>query len=339
MREARRQATRQAGSDARMGGVPVWPRTWLEPAEPSVPNASGRRERFRARRVLALAAIGAVVLAVALPRVVEAVEPGLTTRAGGGNVVRIVSDAAGHRFDKGHVREVEAGVDGPVWVAVGRRVLALDTPGATGPRTGGWQSFPRRLSIAVDGTLQAVEDGGETVTLTESGWVPVEPAPAVGTDAPALDPLVQEQLRAQGIEHPPRVFADGEGPDGLRWLAIDVSADPGLRPADYRLLRFDGTEWTILGPDQGIPRDTRAVWTVPGPQAPIALAVDQAGRAWFSLDLNGLWVADEEGAERVRFPGLGVGALDLASTPDGAVWIASLRGGLFCWSPAEGPIR
>lgn len=333
-RAARRQVARQLGADARMGLVTPAPAAWLE--EEGITVSAGNRHRARPPRpgrIVVLAAIVALVPVMAMPRIVGGVEPALTTRSASQDVVRVLADDAGHRLDSGYVREVEVGSDGTVWVAVGRRVLALGTPGAIEPRARGWEAFPRRLSLRSDGVLWAVEDGGDIVSLTGTGWVPYEAPPPDPGDPLALDAAAVDQLRAAGFEHLPRVLAGVVGAGEQRWLVVDVSARPDQRPSEHRLLRFDGSGWTVLGPDQGLPRDTRRAWTTRGPEAPVALAVDRAGRAWFSIDHGGLWVAGDEGIERVRFPGLGSGALDLAGTSDGAVWIASTRGGLFRWSP------
>ncbi len=296
-------------------------------------GATARRARRRAaRRIVILAAVAALVPVLGFPRAVEAVGLGLTTEPATDDIVRVLADDAGHRFDRGHVREVEVSVDGTVWLAVGRRVLALGTPGAIEPRAPGWRAFPRRISSREDGTLWAVEDGGGVVTLTETGWTSVDSPPPRTTDPPAIDGAAVDALRASGVERTPRVLAAGGEPGQQRWLVVDVSERPDERPADYRLMRFDGTDWTVLGPDEGMPRDDQQPWTMAGPQTPVALAVNRTGRAWFSLDRRGLWLADDD-VERVRFPGLGTGALDLASTPDGAIWIVSSLGRLYRWNP------
>lgn len=331
-RQARRQAARQLGADARMGLPPAWPGAWLEPETSAAGDHLAPNRHTRARRIVILAAVAALVPALAWPGIVNAVEVGLVTRPASDEVVRVLADDAGHRLDRGYVREVEVGADGTVWLAVGRRVLALGRPGAAEPRARGWEAFPRRLSVQTDGALWAVEDGGQTVTLTGTGWASGQAPLPADSDPLALDEAALEQLTAAGIERPPRVLAGVTGPDQQRWLVVDVGPRPDERPSQRRLLRFDGSDWTVLGPDQGLPGDTRDAWTVPGPEAPVALAVDHAGRAWFSLDHHGLWVADDEGFSRVRFPGLGSGALDLAVTPDGSVWIAGARGSLFRWT-------
>lgn len=307
---------------------------WLELEDAHEPGA-GDPDRRRSRRLRAtiLAALAGLALVVALPGVVRSAEPPSTMLPDGGQVEQVLTDEVGHRLDRGNVREVEVAADGTVWLAVGRRVLALDLPGATEPRAPGWRSFPRRLQAPPDGALWAVEDGGATVELGVAGWVPRVAVLPAAEDPLSLDAAALEQLRAAGIEGVPRVVAAGSGPDGRRWLMVDTSSHQGQPPAEYRLLRYDGSAWAVLGPDEGLPRDTRLAWTTPGPQAPAALAVDGGGRAWFSLDANGLWLADDSGIERVRFPGLGTGALDLAGTADGDVWIATTRGGLFRWSP------
>jgi streptogramin lyase len=282
--------------------------------------------------VLTLAVLAALGLAMASPTTVDSNEPMPATLPTAEEVVAVLADDAGRRFDRGNVREVEIGADGTVWLAVGRRVLALDTPGAAEPRARGWEALPRRLAVAPDGALWAVEDGGATVVLGDHGWVVRERPRAEGDDRSALDEAALEQLRDAGIERAPRVLAEASGHGGVRWLVVDASPRLQQAPAEYRLLRGDGSGWTVLGPGEGL-RDTRRAWTTPGPQAPVALTVDRDGRAWFSLGADGLWLADGEGIHRVRFPGLGSGALDLAGTPDGTVWIASTRGGLFRWSP------
>lgn len=335
-RQVRRQTARQLGTAGRMGLGPPWPSPWLEvEALPEPSDGAGHGRRRRTGRIVLVATLVAVVAALAVPRLATAVEPELVGRLDGGDVVRILGDAAGHRLDTGHVREVEIAADGTIWVAVGRRVLALGTPGAIEPRAPGWRAYPRRLSAQADGTIRAVEDGGEVVTLTANGWATAEHVRACAEDSPSLEAAALERLRAAGVDREPHVLASSTGPGGQRWVVVDVSASPNVRPADYRLLRFDGASWTVFGPDEGMPRDDRRPWTMAGPQAPAALAVDQDGRAWFSLDHRGLWRADDDGVTRLRFPGLGSGALDLASAPDGdgVVWIASSRGHLYRWSP------
>lgn len=334
-RQARRQAARQLAADTRMGLEPVW--RIATPAPPVLPAGGGMGGSVRqhARRVLSVALAAALIAALAVPQLVDGVAPDVSTQPASEDVVRVLADDAGHRFDGGHVREVETDLDGTLWVAVGRRVLALGTPGAIRPRAQDWEAIPRRLSAAPDGSLWALEDEGVAVTLTDAGWVSGElPFPELPS-ASRLDPAAVELLRAAGFEQAPRVLAEATGLDGQRWIVVDVSQRSDQRPADYRLLRSDGVGWTVLGPEEGLPRDTRKAWTMPLAAAPVALTVDRSGRAWFSIDTHGLWTAGDDGVERVRFAGLGSGALDLAGTPDGAVWIASSRGGLFRWFPDD----
>ena len=336
VRQARRQALRQLGADARMGLGPAAPVPWLDVEEPSAsddPRGPRRRPRPRPRRVLTVATLAALALAVALPRLAESVEAMPIALPTADEVTRVLADDAGHRLDRGNVREVEVGLDGTVWLAVGRRVLALGTPGSTQPRARGWEAFPRRLAVQSDGALWAIEDGGEAVVLGGDGWIVRGPDLPPAADPLALDEAALDQLRAAGIEQAPRVVAGVSWPGERQWLVVDVGERSDARPAEHRLLRYDGSSWTVVGPEQGLPLDTSLAWTAPGPQAPVALTVDHLGRAWFSIAADGLWLADDAGIHRVHFPGLGSGALDLAGTADGTVWITSARGALFRWSP------
>ena len=339
-REARRQAARRHDAEHRSGLGPTPPPAWLEPEEEPIDiTTDGRgRRSSRTQRVAVMAVAAALGLTLVLHGLVEAAEPQLTTRPASDEIVRVLADDAGHRFDRGHVREVEVDVHGDLWVAVGRRVLALGAAGAVRPQAQGWQAFPRRISASVDGTLWATEDGGNVVRMTSDGWATTVLSPPAGTEHRDLDADALVSLRAAGDVHTPRVLASVDGVDGRRWVLLDVTEHADSRPAEHRLLRFDGESWTVLGPDEGMPRDELLAWTVTAPHVSPALTMDDLGRAWFSLPYGGLWLADDNAVRRVHFPGLGSGALDLARTPDGVIWIASARGQLFRWDPGTHPV-
>ena len=88
---------------------------------------------------------------------VSGIDEWLTIPLGAG-IVRVTGDGTGHDLTGGRVREVEIDEAGTIWVAQGRRIIALGRPGAIEPRALGWQALPRRLSVTHEGELLAEEE-------------------------------------------------------------------------------------------------------------------------------------------------------------------------------------
>jgi ligand-binding sensor domain-containing protein len=193
---------------------------------------------------------------------VEAIEEG---------VVRVLADDADHDFRGGRVREVVAGPDGSVWVAQGRRVMAVGVAGDVEARGTGWRTFPRRLSIDHSGTAWAQEDVGTVVNLRDGAWQPAEDERA---SLAASFSLVDGQAW--------RILADGDEPTGLAMLGVvrwhELAGPPALAasapPAQYSLAldaddrlwlagdagpgsgwlaRYDGDTWSSVTELDGVP--------------------------------------------------------------------------------------
>ena len=266
------------------------------------------------------------------------VAPGLVTLPLDDGVVRVLADDAGHRFDRGRVREVEVGPDGTVWVAVGRLAVRLGTAGSIEPRAGGQRSLPRGLSVDVDGSLWAVEDGGAVVVLDDDRWMQSAdleqpPRPA----RPLPEAMSPERLAELGVDGPVRVLASAPAPDGTVWFIADTSASPHVRPADHALLHLGADGWETFDRAAGMPQEGQRAWSTPPPASTATIVVDHDGRVWFSIYRLGLFVFDGTEFERIEDPGLRLGALDLDIGPDGSVWIASVTGGLYRWTPGASP--
>lgn len=188
---------------------------------------------------------------------------GLVTEAVGAGVLRVISDDAGHRLDGGRIREVEAGSDGTIVVAQGRRVVVLGEPGVIEPRTDGWRSFVRFLHLAPWGELWAVEDGGAVVVAEDGRWVdrsggmrtaghsigtlddgsvwrvvrsPGGPNDIVKLDGTAWVPTVSEDITESLGEQTGR-FDFERTTDGRVWLGIDQGDRPG------GIVTYDPTGW------------------------------------------------------------------------------------------------
>ena len=266
------------------------------------------------------------------------VGPELVTLPLDDGLARVLADDAGHRFDRGRVREVEVGADGTVWVAVGRRAVRLGTAGAIEPRAGGWRSFPRGLSVDVDGSLWAVEDGGAVVVLEDDRWtqsadLAQPPRPARALPA-AMSP---ERLAELGVDGPVRVLASAPAPDGTVWFVADTSDSPRVRPADHALLHLGADGWEMIDRAAGMPQEGQRAWSTLPPASSATIVVDHDGRVWFSIYRLGLFVFDGSEFERVEDPGLRLGALDLDIGADGSIWIASVTGGLYRWTNGSSP--
>jgi streptogramin lyase len=266
------------------------------------------------------------------------VGPELVTLPLDDGLVRVLADDAGHRFDGGRVREVEVGTDGTVWVAVGRRAVRLGTAGSIEPRAGGWRSFPRGLSVDVDGSLWAIEDGGSVVVLKDDRWtqaVDLAQPPRPGRALP--EAMSRERLAELGVDGPVRVLASAPAPDGTVWFVADTSASPHVRPADHALLHLSADGWETIDRAAGMPQEGQRAWSALPPAASATIVVDQDGRVWFSIYRLGLFVFDGSEFERIEDPGLRLGALDLEIGLDGSIWIASVSGGLYHWTNGSSP--
>ena len=315
---------------------------------------SGPLRLYRRWARMAIAALGvALVMSLVGPRAADglvfgpdattsppspSVGPELVTLPLDDGFARVLADDAGHRFDRGHVREVEVGADGTVWVAVGRRAVRLGTAGAIEPRAGGWRSFPRGLSVDVDGSLWAVEDGGAVVVLEDDRWTqsadleqPSRPARALPA---AMSP---ERLAELGVDPPVRVLASAPAPDGTVWFIADTSASPHVRPADHALLHLGADGWEMIDRAAGMPQEGQRAWSALPPASGATIVVDHDGRVWFSIYRLGLFTFDGSEFERVEDPGLRLGALDLEIGPHGSIWIASVTGGLYRWTNGSSP--
>ena len=303
---------------------------------------------------MAIAALGvALVFSLVGPRPVEGlvVEPDATTPPPSPTVdtelvtlplddglVRVLADDAGHRFDRGRVREVEVGPDGTVWVAVGRLAVRLGAAGSIEPRAGGWRSLPRGLSVDVDGSLWAVEDGGAVVVLDDDRWTQsadLEQPPRPVRALPAA--MSPERLAELDVDGPVRVLASAPAPDGTVWFVADTSASPHVRPAEHALLHLGADGWEMIDRAAGMPQEGQRAWSTPPPAAGATIVVDHDGRVWFSIYRLGLFVFDGAEFKRMADPGLRLGALDLDIGPDGSIWIASVTGGLYRWTNGSSP--
>ena len=262
------------------------------------------------------------------------VGPELVTQPLDDGLVRVLADDAGHRFDRGRVREVEVDPDGTVWVAVGRRAVRLGTAGSIEPRAGGWRSFPRGLSLDVDGSLWAVEDGGAVVVLEDDRWVQsayLEQPPRPARALP--ETMSPERLAELRVDGPVRVLASAPAPDGTVWFVADTSASAHVRPAERALLHLGVDGWETIDRAAGMPQEGQRAWSALPPASSATIVVDHEGRVWFSIYRLGLFVFDGFEFERFEVPGLRLGALDLEIGPHGSIWIASVTGGLYRWTP------
>ena len=217
---------------------------------------------------------------------------GLVTQMVAPGVLQVIADDAGHRFDRGQVREVEVGSDGTVVVAQGRRVIVLGEPGAIAPRTDGWRSFVRFLHLAPWGELWAVEDGGSTVVAEGGRWADRSGGMrSAGHSIGTLDDGsvwrvarspggANEIVRLDGADWVPAASEDiteslgvGSGrfdfertTDGRLWLAIDH----GDRPGGFATYDQVGWKGDVL-----VPGDTPRV---------LALTVGPDGSLWAIAD-------------------------------------------------------
>jgi hypothetical protein len=217
---------------------------------------------------------------------------GLVTQSIAPGVLQVIADDAGHRFDRGQIREVEVGSDGTVVVAQGRRVIVLGEPGAIAPRTNGPRSFVRFLHLAPWGELWAVEDGGSAVVAEEGRWVDRSGGMrSAGHSIGALEDGsvwrvarspggTNEIVQLEGADWIPAASDDiaeslgaGSGrfdfertTDGRLWLAIDR----GDRPGGFATYDQNGWNGDVLDPG-----DTPRV---------LALTVGPDGSLWAIAD-------------------------------------------------------
>ena len=257
-------------------------------------QALSRRARVPARG-LALA----LALAVGWPlgAVSSTDEPELEVEVIGEGIERVLADSVGHRFDRRPLRDVAIAPDGTVWLVQGRRILQLDQPGSTGPRSDRWQHFVRRIELTPDGELWAVEDGGTVVRLTEGvledrsdgrrstgGSLAAFPDGELGRTVrgeEGLVPVVSTNDGASWQELPSAGLEWLLGPglarhvlartdDGRTWIGVDRG------PLGGGLAVFDGTAWTPVEVVAGT-RDLRVAAVVPGDEGSV-WALAQVGQ-------------------------------------------------------------
>jgi hypothetical protein len=260
--------------------------------------------------------------------------------------------------------KVRVAPDGTVWATEEGGSVVSAEDGVWVDRSDAWPHAGASLALLPDGSAWRVvwdaERGNALALLGEAGWQLV--------DAPALDALLGRRaarftfaqttdgltwLGVDGGDRPsglavladggwtpvgtlgsvvaPRVLDLAAGADGSLWVLADLDA-PTREPdaGGYVLLRrgADG-DWTVFGASEGMPQDRSRLSLGWSRHVPAPLAVDQAGRVWFSIEQVGLHVFDGSAFERVVAPGLRSGALDIAMGPEGDGWIVGATGGLF----------
>lgn len=208
---------------------------------------------------------------------------------------RVVSDGTGRQLDRGRIREVAVDVDGRVWLAVGRNVVALGEPGAIEPRSDDPKMLPRQLSVTPSGDLWAVEDGGSVVAMEGETWV----------DRSAGMTTVDRSL---GALEDGSVWRVARGPKGhgrivelvddewRRAVVVGLDGWLGARDTDFDFAQTaDGRRWIGFDHDSrqgGLAVDGEAGWTLLGPLGTVVaprvlgLTADPDGSLWVLADLK-----------------------------------------------------
>jgi len=207
----------------------------------------------------------------------------------------------GHELPPGRVMELEHGADGSLWLATSAGLLRRSRSGAM-----------RRFTVA-DGlpddyvrSLQAA-GGGKTWAATRSGLA-----------------LVGDRVEERWTER------DGLPDANLRGLARDRSGRLWIATHAAGLVSFDGSRFTRLSTDEGLPH--ARVWCV---------TVDSRDVVWAGTDA-GVWTRSATGGA-ARVIGVTEGlpnqnVLSLVEDGNGDLWAGTTRG-LATLSPVGGVIR